>query len=272
MEIQGKTVLVTGASSGIGSAIAKAMVQAGAAVVLLMARSENDLKKVAAEIGASGGNAHIYPVDLSNPDQVTGIAQRIQDEAGVPDIIINNAGSGEWKFLEDTSPKQIQEMMAVPYFAAAWVTRAFLPAMRTRNSGHIVNVSSVASRFVWPGATAYIAARWAIRGLTEALRADLYGSHIGVTLYESGAVETPYWAHNPGSRERIPRIGKMIPVLRPEEVAKAIVAGVRGNKRLIVIPFMMKVIYLQHALFPWAVQWLMTATGYRPKNSIGRST
>jgi len=152
MEIQGKTVLVTGASSGIGSAIAKAMAQAGAAVVLLIARSENDLKKVAAEIGTSGGNARIYPVDLSNPDQVTVIAQRIQGEAGVPDIIINNAGSGEWKFLEDTSPKEIQEMMAVPYFAAAWVTRAFLPAMRTRNSGHIVNVSSVASRFVWPGA------------------------------------------------------------------------------------------------------------------------
>ena len=237
MEIQGKTVVVTGASTGIGSAIAKAMAQAGAAVVLLIARKENDLKKVAAEIGASGGSARIYPVDLSNPDQVAVIAQRIQGEAGVPDIIINNAGwSGEWKFLEDTSPKEIQEMMAVPYFAAAWVTRAFLPAMRARNSGHIVNVSSVASRFVWPGATAYIAARWAMRGLTEALRADLYGSRIGVTLYESAAVETPYWARNPGSRERIPKIAKMIPVLRPEEVGKAIVAGVRGNKRLIVIP------------------------------------
>ena len=93
MEIQGKTVLVTGASSGIGSAIAKAMAQAGAALVLLIARRENDLKKVAAEIGTSGGNARIYPVDLSNPDHVTVIAQRIQGEAGVPDIIINNAGS-----------------------------------------------------------------------------------------------------------------------------------------------------------------------------------
>jgi len=263
MEIQGKTVLVTGASSGIGSAIAKAMAQAGATVVLLMARSENDLKKVAAEIGASGGNARIYPVDLSNPDQVTVIAQRIQGEAGVPDIIINNAGSGEWKFLEDTSLKEIQEMMAVPYFAAAWLTRAFLPAMRARNSGHIVNISSVGSRFVWPGATAYIAARWAIRGLTQALRADLHGSRIGVTLYESSQVESPYWVHNPGSRERIPKIGKMIPVLKPEEVGKAVVAGVRANRRLIVIPLMMKLIYVQHALFPWLVQWLMTTTGYR---------
>ena len=90
MEIQGKTVLVTGASSGIGSAIAKAIAQAGVAVVLLIARKENDLKKVAGEIGASGGKVRIYPVEI--PIKVTVIAQRTQGEAGVPDII-NNAGS-----------------------------------------------------------------------------------------------------------------------------------------------------------------------------------
>ena len=260
MEIQGKTVLVTGASSGIGAAIAKAMAQAGAAEVLLLARNEDALKKVAAEIVASGGKARIYSVDLSDPDKTSAIAQRILSEAGVPDILINNAGIGQWKFLDDTTPKEIQDMMALPYFAAAWLTRAFLPAMRRRDSGHIVNISSIASRFVWPGATAYIAARWAVRGLTEALRADLCDSRIGVTLYESAEIESPYWLHNPGSRERVPKIAKVIQVLKSEEVGKAVVAGVRGNKRLIVIPFMMKVIYLQHALFPWSVQWLMTAT------------
>jgi len=268
MEIKGKTVLVTGASSGMGAAIAKEMALAGAGELLLLARNENELKKVAAAIASLGGKARTYPVDLSNSDQVTAIAQRIEGEAGVPDIIVNNAGSGQWKFLDETSPKEIQDMMAVPYFAAAWLTRAFLPAMRVRNSGHIVNISSVGSRFVWPGATAYIAARWAIRGLTQALRADLHDYRIGVTLYESAEVESPYWAHNPGSRERIPKIASIIPALKPEEVGKAVVAGVRANKRLIVIPFMMKVIYLQHALFPWAVQWLMTTTGYRPKNNI----
>ena len=268
MKIKGKTVLVTGASSGVGAAIAKEMALAGAGELLLLARNENELKRVAAEIASLGGKARIYPVDLSNPDQVTAIAKRIEREANVPDIIVNNAGSGQWKFLEDTSPKEIQDMMAVPYFAAAWLTRAFLPAMRARNSGHIVNISSVGSRFVWPGATAYIAARWAMRGLTQALRADLHGYRIGVTLYESGQVESPYWAHNPGSRERIPKIGNMIPVLKPEEVGKAVVAGVRANRRLIVIPFMMKVIYVQHALFPWLVQWLMTATGYRPPDRM----
>jgi len=265
MEIKGKTVLVTGASSGVGAAIAKEMAVVGAGELLLLARNENELQNVAAAIASLGGKARIYPVDLSNPDQVTAIAQHIEREVAVPDIIVNNAGSGQWKFLDETSPKEIQDMMAVPYFAAAWLTRAFLPAMRARNSGHIVNISSVGSRFVWPGATAYIAARWAIRGLTQALRADLHDYRIGVTLYESAEIESPYWVHNPGSRERMPKIANMIPALKPEEVGKAVVAGVRANRRLIVIPFMMKLIYIGHTLFPWLVQWLMTSTGYRPK-------
>ena len=90
MEIKGKTVLVTGASSGVGAAIAKEMALAGAGELLLLARNENELKKVAAAIASLGGEARIYPVDLSNPDQVTAIAQRIEREATVPDIIDGN--------------------------------------------------------------------------------------------------------------------------------------------------------------------------------------
>jgi NAD(P)-dependent dehydrogenase (short-subunit alcohol dehydrogenase family) len=94
--------------------------------------------------------------------------------------------------VDETTPLEAVQMMAVPYFAAFYVTRAFLPRMLERNSGHIVDVSSVGSRFVWPGATAYLAARWAVRGFTEALRADLAGTGIGVTLFECGVVRTPY--------------------------------------------------------------------------------
>lgn len=263
MQIEGKTVLVTGASSGVGAAIAKAMAKAGAAEILLLARNEEALKKAASEVEVAGVAARIFPVDLSDSEQTLDTARRIMADVGVPDILVNNAGSGQWKFLDETSPAEIEAMMALPYFAAAWLTSAFLPAMRQRGSGHVVNISSVASRIVWPGATAYTAARWAMRGLSEALRADLYGSGIGVTLYESGEIESPYWLHNPGSRDRIPKISKMLPALKAEDVGAAIVAGVRGNKRLIVIPFTMKIIYGLHYVFPWAVQWLMTATGYR---------
>ena len=262
MIIKGNLVLVTGASSGIGAAIAKSMAEAGGRIVLL-ARRKDALDKVAHEITSAGMEAKAYPVDLTNADAVAVTAKHIMHELGTPDIIVNNAGAGKWRFVDETSPEEAVQMMAVPYFAAFNVTHAFLPDMLERNSGHIVNVSSVGSRFVWPGATAYLAARWAIRGFTEALRADLDGTGIGVTLYESGEVKSEYWEHNPESRERIPKLGKLVPELTPEQVGNAIVKGVQHNKRLIVIPFMMKLTYWQHAVFPGVVQWLMTKTGYR---------
>ena len=186
-KIKNSVVVVTGASSGMGAAIAKAMAKAGGRVALL-ARNKEDLDKVAAEIASAGSPARVYPVDLADAGAVAAVARRITQEMGAPDIIINNAGRGRWLFVDETSPDEAVQMMAVPYFAAFNVTHAFLPAMLKKNSGHIVNVSSVGSRFVWPGATAYLAARWAVRGFTEALRADLDGTGIGVTLYESGVV------------------------------------------------------------------------------------
>jgi len=262
MDINNKTALITGASSGIGAGIAKAMAAAGARVVLL-ARSKDSLEKVAEEIKAAGGKADFYSVDLSNAAAVNDTTNKIKQEIGIPDIIVNNAGSGKWLFVDETTPEDAVDMMTVPYFATYYIVHAFMPEFLERNSGHIVNISSVGSRFVWPGATAYLAARWAIRGFTEALRADLYHTNIGVTLYESGAVDSPYWDNNPGSRDRLPKMGNLVPTLSTEQVGEAIVNGVRKNKSLVVIPLMMKLTYWQHAVVPWLVQWLMTITGYR---------
>jgi len=260
MNPRGKTALVTGASSGIGAATARALADAGARV-LLVARNAGELDRVASSIGS--GAARTYPADLSSASTVAQLAQRIEAELGTPDIIVNVAGAGQWKFVDETTPEEAVQMMAVPYFAAFFVTHAFLPGMLRRNSGHIVNISSVASRFVWPGATAYTAARWAVRGFTEALRADLAGTRVRVTLFECGVVRSPYWDHNPGSHERVPKMGRLVPDLTPEAAARAIVRGIEREQKLVVVPFMMKLVYWQHALFPGVVQWLMTRTGYR---------
>jgi short-subunit dehydrogenase len=262
MNVNDKLVLVTGASSGIGAAVAKAVANAGGRVVLL-ARSKELLHQVATEINSAGGKAHAYPVDLADAEAVAVVEKQITEELGTPDIIVNNAGAGKWLFVDETTPAQAVQMMAVPYFAAFNVTHAFLPAILKRNSGHFVFISSVGSRIVWPGATAYLAARWAVRGFSKALRADLDGTGIGVTLYESGVVTSDYWKNNPGSRERVPRMGKLVPEVTPEQAANAIVNGVQRNRRHVVIPFMMRFTCWNHALFPWAVQWLMTKTGYR---------
>ena len=260
MELRGKKALVTGASSGIGAATARALAAAGARV-LLLARRQPELERVAATLGDRA--AAVHAVDLTDADAVARVASRITADFGTPDIVVNNAGAGQWKFVDETTPAEAVQMMAVPYFAAFFVTRAFLPGMLARGSGHIVNVSSVASRFVWPGAAAYTAARWAVRGFSEALRADLAGTGIGITLVETGAVASSYWDNNPGSRERLPGVSRLIPTLSPDEAAHAIVRGIERNRRLVVAPALMRVIYLQHAVFPGLVQWLMIRTGYR---------
>lgn len=260
MELHGKTALVTGASSGIGAATARALASRGARVHLV-ARREGPLEDVAASIG--GDAATVHPADLSDAPAVERLAERIGGSEGTPDVIVNNAGAGEWKFVEETRPEEAVQMMAVPYFAAFFVTRAFLPGMLRRDTGHVLNVSSVGSRFVWPGATGYLAARWAVRGFTEALRADLADTGIGVTLFEAGVVESSYWEHNPGSRERVPGMGKLVPTLAPEDAAEAIVRGIERGKKRVVVPFTMKLTYWLHSLMPGVVQGLMTRTGYR---------
>src|ERR1039458_4785329 len=205
MKIAGMTALVTGASSGIGAATAQALAGWGAHV-LLLARDRERLAAVALAIRTQGGRADVYPVDLSDPNAVAAVANAVLKDTGAPDILVNNAGAGRWLSVLETSPDELQQMMALPYFAAFNLTRELLPAMKQRRSGRIVNVTSVASRLVWPGATAYTAGRCAMDALTKGLRLALSGSGIGVTLAMFGTVDSQYWKHNPGSRERLPGI------------------------------------------------------------------
>ena len=270
MKVNGSIVLITGASSGIGAATAKAMARTGGRVVLL-ARTHAALEQVAADISASGGEAKAYQIDLTDAEAVAKVARTITAQMGTPDILMNNAGAGRWLFVEETSPAEAVEMMAAPYFAAFYVTRAFLPDMLRRGSGHIVNITSPASRVVWPGATAYTAARWAMRGFTEALRSDLRGSGLRVTLAVLGKVRSAYWEHNPGSEERLPKIAGLLPTLTPEQAATAIVQGVERDAREIVTPLMLRLIYMQHAVFPRVVEWMMSSTGWkRSRSGMGR--
>ena len=265
MQIQGKTVLVTGASSGIGEAIARAMARQGARV-LLLARRQSELDRVAAEIAAAGGEARGYPVDLTDLEAIARVAEAIKAEVGVPDIIVNNAGAGRFLFVEETTPAEAVQMMAVPYFAAFAVTRAFLPEMLARNSGHIVNITSGVAHVACRGMAGYAVARWAMRGFAEALRAETFGTKVRVTLVTPGTVRSPYFETNPGSRERIPAIDKFFPALTPEQVADAVVWGVERNKRHVITPWLFALAIRAHRVMPWPIEWLVLKTGpRRPK-------
>ncbi|HLN47611.1 MAG TPA: SDR family NAD(P)-dependent oxidoreductase, partial [Magnetospirillaceae bacterium] len=155
------------------------------------------------------------------------------------------------------------QMMALPYFAAFYLTSAFLPGMLARRSGRIVNVGSPAAFAPWPGATGYAAARWALRGLTQALRADLHGTGVGVAQVIAGEVTSSYWENNPGAAARMPRIAKIFPKLTPEQVANAIVHGLERDSANVVVPFALRVALACHKIWPWPMERLLISTGHR---------
>ena len=145
-------------------------------------------------------------------------------------LSLNNAGSGQWMPLEETEPDRAVAMMAAPYFAAFFVTRAFLPAMLKRNSGTIVNMTSVACRMAWPGATAYIAARGQSAASTKLLRAELTGTNLRTMLVTFAKVATSYWESNPGSEKWLPEAQSMLRVLTPDEAAQAIIRRIHTRQ------------------------------------------
>lgn len=262
MRIQSALVLITGASGGIGAATARAMAAAGAKVILL-ARTQSKLDALADEIRNAGGEAFVYPCDLGDADAVGATAERIKAQVGVPDVIINNAGAGRWLSVEETDPAEAISMMSAPYFAAFFVTRAFVQEMVQRGSGRIANVNSPMAYLVIPGATGYAACRCALRGFNDSLRADLRGTGVGVTHLVFGEVSSDYFANNPGAHERIPSISKMFPVLSPEKTARYIIRAIQADKDEIVRPLIMKIIVIFTRIMPGMSAWINARTGWK---------
>jgi short-subunit dehydrogenase len=135
--------------------------------------------------------------------------------------------------------------------------------MIARGSGHLAYVNSPAAIVAWPGAAAYTAARWALRGFAEALRADLHGTRIEVTSAIPGWVSSSYFDHNPGVVARAPGLARLLPRLTPEQAAERLLRGIERGERLILTPRALKMLYLAHAVAPWLVRRLVLATGAR---------
>ena len=247
--IQGKLALITGASSGIGEATAKAISQKGGRVILV-ARSAAKLEKLTHEINKEANNAEFFVTDLSDPEAVSELAHNIIKEIGVPDILINNAGAGRWLTIEETEDSELKQMMALPYFAAFNLTRELLAPMRKRGSGHIINITSPAGRLIWPGAAGYTAARAAMDAFSNALKMETHGSGINVTLAMFGKVTSTYWQNNPGSEDQLPRMSKYLPTMSTPEVANALVRAIEKNKRTIVLPNIYRLLFLFNSLTP----------------------
>jgi uncharacterized protein len=267
MQLAGKTALITGASQGLGAATARAMATRGAEV-LLLARSEDKLREVAATIEAAGGRAQVHAVDLADLDAVVATTDAIKAAGIVPDVIVNNAGIGRWLFIEETSLEEMQAIMAVPFFAAFAVTKAFISDMARRGSGTICNVNGPGAWYPWPSSVAYASARWALRGFSSALRVDMRGTGVMVTDVYMSKIASTYWDNNPGTDERIPWVDRVIPTLSVEHAAAIVTGAVERDRREATGPLMYTLFHRVGRPFPRLMHWFVCAGGAKRPASL----
>ena len=187
---RGRTMLVTGASSGIGRDIAVTFAAMGARVALV-ARRKSLLNDLAEQIRADGGDALVLSADVAKPADVREAVRLTLAEFGHMDILVNSAGVLETAPVESMNPAALERMLAVNLFGTLHAMQAVLPSMRAAGAGHIVNIASLAGRRGMPLLGGYCASKFAIVGLSEALRVELYGSGVKLSLVMPGVVDTP---------------------------------------------------------------------------------
>lgn len=189
--IAGRTVLVTGASSGIGEASAKAIAERGA-VVLLVARRAEELARVATEITAAGGVAHPYACDLTDGDSIDALVAEVLAEHGVVDMLVNNAGRSIRRSLEYSYDRMhdFERTMAVNYFGPVRLTLGLLPAMRAQKFGHVVNVVTWGVQIKAPRFAAYIASKTALDTFSRIAGREAYDDNVTFTNLRLSLVRT----------------------------------------------------------------------------------
>jgi NAD(P)-dependent dehydrogenase (short-subunit alcohol dehydrogenase family) len=185
--------VVTGASQGIGRAIATAFADRDAARVALAARSRAKLEDTAAACEERGGEALIVPTDVTDDDAVATLAETVTERWGPPDVLVNNAGMFTYAPLDELTLEGFREQIEVNLTGSFAVTQAFLPAMRDRGTGHLFYMGSVASIQAYPGNAGYCAAKHGVRGLARVVREETKEEGLRVTTVIPGATYTPTW-------------------------------------------------------------------------------
>lgn len=262
-----KLILITGGSSGIGKAAALELLKTGATIIL-QARNVQKLESTARELDPTGKRVHVYSTDLTNQNEVERSAETIIENHGIPDIVINSAGSGEWLSFKESSVSHYKETIDSPYLATAFTCKVFFDKMQERGTGHFIIVNSAACYFSFPGATGYIPSRWALLGFSKSLQADLYDTNFKLSMIALGKVNSPYFKNNPISEDRIPKIvGWLIPTMSEKAAGKVIARAVQTKATIVIHPFMMKVSVWLNRLFPSLFRWMMRITGYKENNN-----
>jgi short-subunit dehydrogenase len=229
-QYEGKTAVITGASSGIGAAVARLLYEHGA-VLVLTARSVDKLEALAAELGP---RAHAIRMDVTDEDGVRAAFDSIFGTFGNIDILINNAGFGWFETVAEASPDSFRRMMDVNYFGLVRCTQLVLPHMLARRSGHIVNVASIAGKMGTAKSAGYSATKHAVLGFTNALRQELYGTGVYVTAVNPGPVETAFFDIADPQGGYVTKVQRMM--VTADRVAREMVQAIERRKAEVNVP------------------------------------
>ena len=236
MKVEGSRVLVTGASSGIGAALAR-MLATNGATLGLVARREDRLAEVLADVRSSAPESRLWVADLADVEQAETVALEAWDAFGHLDCIVNNAGVPMRRHTTRLDYPTLEWVMRVNFFAPARMTMALLPKMTNRGEGMIVNVSSVAGRLGNANEAAYSASKFALCGWSEAIAVDLWDSGIKIRLVNPGPIDTEIW-DLPDNDDPL----YSGPKISAEEMAKGIVDAMEGDTFEHYVPDMRSII------------------------------
>jgi short-subunit dehydrogenase len=262
MDVNGRRVLVTGASRGIGEAIARSFARAGARLALV-ARSEGPLKELAAEIGGTA-----FPTDLTDPVATEALIERVEADGGPIDVLVNNAGIDLAGAFLSTSPADLEQIYRVNLLSPVQLCRQVIPGMISRGGGHIVNVSSLAGTAVFPGLVAYSSTKSGLTHFTSGLRADLKGMPLKTTVVELGPIPTDMLTHvdayRPTERSfrRFYRMQLLVDISR-EKVAEAVLDAVQKDKRHVRFPKRAAAFALLAEAPRRTVEWLLAGVPHQ---------
>lgn len=222
--LSGRVALVTGASSGIGEAIARALAAAGAHVAIAARRMER-LAMLAEDIKKTGGRVLKIAADLVVEEENRRIVVETDARFGRLDILVNNAGVMLLAPVENSAPADWRRMLDLNVMAPMVSSQAALPIMRARGGGHIVNIASTAGRIANPNVSGYSASKFGIVAFTESLRREVYKDNIRVTVIEPGVVATELRDHipHPATKQAVDAWASSLRQLQPDDVANAVV-------------------------------------------------
>lgn len=230
VRIEGTTALVTGASSGIGAALACDLAAAGASVALV-ARRAGRLAEIVTTLAP--GRSAAFPCDVRDAAAVAATVAAVRERFGAIALLVNNAGIGRYLPFLETSAEEVAAILETNLHGALHFTRAVLPEMLARRHGHVVNVASIAGRIGSRNHAVYCASKFALVGFSESLAYELEGTGVGVTLVNPGIIDTAFFDHQSFADFPAHARARAIP---PEAVSAAIVRAVRCGRREVTVP------------------------------------